>query len=168
MKVIGIISPTHGFHSVKVDDEDFEILKHYTWCLMKYKHSYYAYCNTCDEYGQRHTTRMHKMIMRDQLFEGCVVDHINGNGLDNRRCNLRVVDRSTNSRNSKLSEANTSGYTGVHLDKQQQKWIASIYDNNKQRIYRSFAASKYGFNEAKEMAIKVRQQWEQEFGYINR
>jgi hypothetical protein len=52
------------------------------------------------------------------------IDHINGNKLDNRICNLRLATRAENQRNVKLRKDNTSGYKGVCLDKSKNKWKA--------------------------------------------
>jgi hypothetical protein len=59
------------------------------------------------------------------------VDHINGNVLDNRRENLRVVSRAVNMRNfAGLRPNNTSGVVGVSFDKSRGKWVANIKVNN--------------------------------------
>jgi len=54
------------------------------------------------------------------------VDHINGDGTDNRLCNLREVTFSENSRNTKRNSRNTSGVTGVSWSESRQKWCVSI------------------------------------------
>lgn len=54
------------------------------------------------------------------------VDHINGNGCDNRLENLRIVDSSENQKNQKKPSHNTSGVVGVCWHKQLNKWAASI------------------------------------------
>lgn len=59
------------------------------------------------------------------------VDHINGNGLDNRWCNLRDVSYSDNSRNAKRFITNTSGHTGVYWEISAKKWRARIYLDGK-------------------------------------
>ncbi|MBA4542024.1 HNH endonuclease [Thermoactinomyces daqus] len=56
-----------------------------------------------------------------------VVDHLNGDTLDNRRENLRAVDRATNQRNRRVSHTNKTGFRGVHENKQTGKWTASIF-----------------------------------------
>ena len=58
------------------------------------------------------------------------IDHINGDKLDNRFCNLRDVDNFTNSRNRKN---NTSGVVGVSFDKVNQKWVSQTYIDGKAR-----------------------------------
>jgi hypothetical protein len=59
------------------------------------------------------------------------VDHLNGNGLDNRASNLRLADRSLNLRNKKMRSDNTSGSNGVHWCNKREKWVAQIHLNNK-------------------------------------
>lgn len=55
-----------------------------------------------------------------------VIDHINGNGSDNRLCNLREATMAQNSHNMRLNRNNTSGFKGVSYDKLNQKWMAHI------------------------------------------
>lgn len=62
-----------------------------------------------------------------------VVDHINQNKLDNRRCNLRIVDKSLNAFNTKMRTDNISGHRGVSWDKEKNKWCARITIHGKQK-----------------------------------
>lgn len=57
------------------------------------------------------TVVLHKLLIPDA--DGYEIDHINGNKLDNRRCNLRVCTHQQNSYNQKRRQTNTSGYIGV-------------------------------------------------------
>jgi hypothetical protein len=76
---------------------------------------------------------MHRLITGAPA--GVEVDHRNGNGLDNRRSNLRLATTSQNQGNQRLSRANTSGFKGVHWDKHRAKWKASIAgDNNDKHL----------------------------------
>ena len=63
--------------------------------------------------------------------EGSVIDHIDRNGLNNQRNNLRDSTRSQNNANRGLNKNNTSGYKGVCWNKQKQKWHARIRVNYK-------------------------------------
>lgn len=64
-----------------------------------------------------------------------LVDHINGDGVDNRWCNLREVDAVNNNRNMRLRDDNTSGVTGVHWNKKDQRWQVSIKTDKHSRGY---------------------------------
>jgi hypothetical protein len=59
------------------------------------------------------------------------VDHINHNGLDNRRTNLRVCTRVQNQGNRKRNVNNVSGYKGVYLDGRRGHWVASIREGGR-------------------------------------
>lgn len=61
-----------------------------------------------------------------------IIDHINGDGTDNRWCNLREVTQKTNCRNMRLHNHNTSGVSGVSWRKQRNAWRAYITLDNKQ------------------------------------
>jgi len=75
-----------------------------------------------------------------------VVDHIDGNGTNNRIENLREVSTAENQRNLKKRSDNLSGVTGVHFSASKQKWIAQIKVNRKSVFIGSFNV----FNEAVE------------------
>lgn len=55
-----------------------------------------------------------------------MVDHISGDGLDNRRANLRPATHSQNNANTRRSRANTSGYKGVSLYRRTGRWRAYL------------------------------------------
>lgn len=59
------------------------------------------------------------------------IDHIDGDGLNNRLRNLRDVTSSQNNRNRSLSALNSSGVFGVHLDRRHDYWHATIYSGKK-------------------------------------
>lgn len=70
----------------------------------------------------------------DKIQEGCVVDHINNNPLDNRKCNLRVCYQKENVINKAFISTNTSGFIGVSFDRSRNKWCSEIR-LNKQRMH---------------------------------
>lgn len=74
--------------------------------------------------------RMHRLIMGDPSD---LVDHIDGDGLNNRLSNLRVADKSKNACNSKMRDDNVSGARGVMWDKARSRWRAFITIDDKQR-----------------------------------
>jgi hypothetical protein len=77
------------------------------------------------------------------------IDHINGDKLDNRLCNLREATRAQNMRNSRRHKDNTSGFTGVRFHRPSGKWQAcGSYDHR----FRSF-----GYYDTAEEAAKARE-----------
>jgi hypothetical protein len=76
--------------------------------------------------------RVHRIIW--QMFngpipEGYYIDHIDGNPSNNKLENLRLANQKENSRNSKKPKNNTSGYKGVHWNKEKEKWQARVMIN---------------------------------------
>lgn len=117
-----LIKLTQG-QFAKVDDDDFEKLNKFTWCVSKlsWRDGFYA-LTTLPNYGK--SIRMHRMVTNAP--KGMVVDHINGDTLDNRKENLRVCSQRENTRNKKmLLRNNTTGYTGVC--KRKTKTIGVVY-----------------------------------------
>ncbi len=95
-----------------VDAIDYERVSRYRWCVSRVGHQWYA------QRRYRGTTiRMHQFIMNPP--KGMIVDHANGNGLDNRRDNLRLCTKLENAWNKKRrkEEGASSEYTGVYRDK---------------------------------------------------
>jgi len=88
------IELSRGFFAI-VDSDMEENLKRFSWCLAPDGGTCYAL--TVDNDGNN--VRMHRHILRVNRGEKVTIDHINGNGLDNRRCNLRIVSRSENQLN---------------------------------------------------------------------
>lgn len=108
--------------SVLVDDEDYERFKNYPWHYTRGHASYSA----PDNGGN--AIYLHRLIM--EPGDGEEVDHINGNGLDNRRINLRVCTHAQNMKNRKKRSSPTSSiYKGVSWHKREQRWIARIYSD---------------------------------------
>lgn len=66
------------------------------------------------------------------------VDHINGDGLDNRKSNLRICNGSQNRCNKGKPKNNTSGYKGVTWHTPNKKWVAQIAVNGKHSYIGSF------------------------------
>lgn len=106
-----------------VDDGDYDALDERRWCLSS--PGGYAQRGT-SENGRSYSIFMHRQILglgrgRD---DPRLTDHINGNRLDNRRCNLRVVTSAENAQNKRLNANNSSGYKGVYWNRECQKWQA--------------------------------------------
>jgi len=85
------------------------------------------------------------------------IDHIDGDGLNNRFNNLRDVDHSTNLKNQKIRSTNSSGITGVYWCKARSKWAAYINVDAKMIALGRF--------DSKDDAAKVRYEAERKYGF---
>lgn len=109
------------------DDEDFELVSKYVWYpnTNPKGHTSYAQANYVTDDGKRHSARMHVLIMGRPF-----IDHINGNGLDNRRQNLRLATAAQNQMNKRSTTGN-SQFKGVCFDITHGRWKAYITANGK-------------------------------------
>lgn len=140
-----------------IDACDFEEISKYKWHTSYERGRYYAKGWVVDRevYMHRHVLKTSK----DKL-----TDHINGNGLDNRRCNLREVTRRENNWNKRSNRNSTSKYKGVSWLQKRKKWLVQIkgkfigyfdneidaaiaYDKKAREIYREYAY--LNFNEGR-------------------
>lgn len=140
------------------DKEDYELIKPYYWSI------------TEDEYANAYNPKtkekyyMHRFILglKKSNHINDYVDHINGNKLDNRKCNLRICTPSQNMINQKIRPNNTSGVNGVCYSKKDKRWIAAININKKRTVigyYKNLEEAKI----ARELAEK---EYYRDFSYI--
>ena len=166
MKKIYLNGITANERYTLVDDEDYEYLNQFKWSMTKkgYVQGYIGKKTT--KFGNVRNMQMHRVIMFDKLKSGVFVDHINGNKLDNRKCNLRLCNLTENNRNRgkihfKQSQSVVSKYKGVWWDR--TKWRTAITVNNKKiylgRFYNEDEAAK-AYNEASKKYFG-------EFSYLN-
>lgn len=116
-----LYSPKYGEFKVKIDLEDMEKCKERHWCVSK--------CSTQNYkcfYVITKGIMIHRYIMTPE--KGMVVDHENGDTLDNRKINLRICTDAKNKKNCKLYSNNKSGHKGVIWNKSipHPKWMAYI------------------------------------------
>lgn len=92
------------------------------------------FCFFDDGKGYAKTRKKNNKIFMHHLIAGFplynyVVDHINQNTLDNRECNLRIVDRSVNAINSKIAKNNSLQQKNIHYDNRWKKYRVRIKRN---------------------------------------
>jgi hypothetical protein len=116
-----------------VDDSDFEKVSQFKWYASFSGNLYYAIRNVWIKKEKRYTRIYLHRYLLDLTDPTAIVDHINGNTLDNRSINLRICNYSQNTQNSKRRSTNTSGYKGVSFKKDIKKWEAYICPNYKKR-----------------------------------
>ncbi len=110
-----------------VDDEDYEYLRRWKWNLNKDNYAYRVEQYT-GSYGQPLFTMMHREIMRQNSknIRGLVVDHKDGDRLNNQKSNLRICNAIQNCQNKKHKPTKDSPYKGVIHLKGIDKYRASI------------------------------------------
>jgi hypothetical protein len=124
-------------YNVLIDDDDYELINDYKWFKLKVKNTsdfskvyfraHYGYNN-----GKQVIVLLHRLIMGNP--SNMVIDHINGDILDNRKCNLRQCKQSDNRKNSIISRNSSSGYKGVSWHRATKKWRSRITLNKKQIV----------------------------------
>jgi len=143
MKKLIIYNKVHGKFEVLIDDEDLNIFNEYCWFIKKDSQNFYC----MNVKGEEKTLYLHRIIMGITDTTLCI-DHIDGNGLNNQKNNLRVCSNKENLRNRKIGKNNKSGFKGVCWRKCLKKWRACIKVNMKSKYLGHFdnildAASAY-------------------------
>jgi len=140
------IADINGNCICQIDEEDFELIKDSYWTVEN-SGGYII--------NWRTKQKLHNLIMRvDNHSFQAEVDHINRNKTDNRKGNLRIVNRQINNLNRGLNKNNSSGYKGVAWHKQRGKWRAYIIIDHRQ--------INLGLFDTVEKAYKVRLEKENE------
>src|SRR3990167_5558909 len=136
----------------KIDKEDLEIIKSYKW----FKGSRYPLAHIYKN-GKRTSLYMHKLLINTSEE----VDHINGDGFDNRKSNLRIATRQQNAMNQHRVSP-TTGYRGVY-----KKWngfYAGLETKGKSihfGVYKTAIEAARAYN-------KGAKQYFGEFAYLNK
>ena len=114
-------------HDTLIDWEDRGLMDWFTWHAARDHGNIYVRAGT-KKAGLNTLINLHRLIMC--AGNGMQVDHINGNGLDNRKCNLRICTHAQNQRNQSVRQGNySSKYKGVHYCKTEKVWRAAIRVN---------------------------------------
>ena len=132
MPELVIESKRRGTQKVLVDEEDWDLVNQYKWHIWgrDSRNSLYALTKIPAPETKRgkKDLPMHRLIMNAP--KGMQVDHINHNGLDNRKQNLRICTPGQNRQNQGKTRSNTSGFKGVSYFKITGKWRAGINTEN--------------------------------------
>lgn len=116
---------TRGYATM-VSVEDAHFLQERAWCAEVAGRKVYAVSG-------REYFKLHRVVLQNETEMLC--DHKNGNGLDNRRDNLRLATDRQNSQNMRKARNKTSQFKGVCWDKQRNKWESKIrVDGIRQRL----------------------------------
>ena len=123
------IQLTRGYVTL-VDEADYDELRQWKWRVMLTKgHRYALRAAPMVKRQQGSPILMHRQILSPPL--GLKVDHRNGDGLDNRRSNLRVATTQENARNARKRAVGSSLYKGVSWHSKRGLWQVAIHDAGK-------------------------------------
>jgi len=131
-----------------VDDEDFDRLKDFHWYARKTGDTFYA-AYKIKKNGKSTTFYMHRVILN--AHDEALVDHHDGNGLNNQKINLRLCNHSDNMRNTRIPKNNKSGFKGVSWHKKSGKWRSVIKAEGKHKhlgLFTTDIAAAEAYNEA--------------------
>lgn len=126
---------------VTVDESDYDIVSQHQWRLRVWKGKqrtiFYAQTNVYVN-GAWTSVAIHRLILRPNPDQQ--VDHINHDGLDNRRANLRICTPSQNMANIRKRSGHSSSFKGVSFNKRDRRWQAFIGDQGRRRYLGSFGS----------------------------
>jgi hypothetical protein len=129
-----------------IDSRDAPLVEGTNWrALRRPKGLWYA--------GTRDDLLMHRLILQPPA--GLDTDHVNHNGLDNRRANLRACTRSQNVANGRQMVVSSSQFRGVYWDARCSKWKATITKNGKSVHLRRFATEVEAARAYDDAALKI-------------
>ncbi len=125
---VAYVPLTRGYEA-RIDIEDIPLVAGRNWVSSVSKHADGSVRSVYAMRGERVGAKVHTILMHRVIAgtpEGFETDHINGDGLDNRRANLRHATKNQNQHNSRIPKNNKSGAKGVRWHKQRRKWHAAI------------------------------------------
>jgi len=152
------IKLTHEKYAI-VDDEDFEYLNQFKWYALKTKNNFYAIRSVYLEKCRQTSIQMQREIMKTP--KGMLTDHIDFNGLNNQKNNLRICSREENGFHQLIRKGRK--YKGVCWKKENRCWVAQINFCNKKFHLGYFRDEKEA---AEAYNIKAKELFG-EFAYLN-
>ena len=114
---------TKGYVAL-VDDEDHADLSRYNWRAVVRRNTVYALRTSFQRFGPRRSIKMHRQILGLSPGQKPDVDHIDGDGLNNTRKNLRPASLSQNGANQRPQRGKSSRFKGVR--RKGGRWVAEI------------------------------------------
>jgi hypothetical protein len=128
---VAVIRLSKGLEAT-VDDDDLHLVEGASWWAHKSRRTWYAHAKADGRF-----ISMHRILMGEP---DCSVDHIDGNGLNNSRTNLRLAAAGQNNANMRKRGGCSSRYKGVSRFKENGKWMAYIRKGGELRYLGLFVA----------------------------
>lgn len=146
---VAYVPLTKGYTAI-IDAEDVPLVADYNWFAQVERR---ADGNIARVYAVRHAMRRAVLLHRflAQTPDGLETDHIDGNGLNNRRSNLRQATQAQNRQNARTRVDNAAGIKGVCWHGHSRKWLAQIRVDGKQRhlgIFKCRTAAAFAYAKA--------------------
>lgn len=133
-----------------VDDADYEYLNQFKWCAWHNQNGIWYAVRT----PMRVYHAMHRVIL-GITDSKTYTDHIDGDGLNNQRSNLRLATPAQNVRNTRIQKNNKSGHKGVSWDKTSNKWRTAIQVDGKGKTLGRFSKIEDAIAAYEEAATKL-------------
>lgn len=145
-------------YDVLLDEEDIIAIDKLKWHVNKSDlakgYIYFRHTINNPIKGEPHSLLLHRYILG--IYDpSIVVDHINGDTCDNRRCNLRPCSRWQNNLNKKIHIKNISGYPGVSWDCKNRKWKAEIQFGYKKYFLGRYEDKEIAAQKYKDAALEL-------------
>ena len=122
---VAFVELSNGRAEAVVDLADLHLVSGQRWFAICPGRVTYAVASSIQCAKQRaRTLLMHRVILGNPDARN--IDHIDGNGLNNRKANLRTATHSENQCNRPAPSNNTSGFKGVSFEARRNKWRAEI------------------------------------------
>ena len=112
------------WYNVYIDEDDFEKVSKRHWRSSHKKRKVYIVSGSK---AKNNTVYLHNYIMNYTYISGYEVDHIDGNSLNNRKCNLRLVTRQENIINTRVRIDNKIGIRGISYSKRDKLYTVDFY-----------------------------------------
>lgn len=170
MSELIINSKIHGVKIVLLDEDDYEKLKNFKWYIVKGVNTFYVVRSVyLGENKCQIREYLHRVVMKEP--KGMCVDHIDGDGLDNRKCNLRVATKIQNGANRKPKKTGSSKYLGVCVYSKKNGrriyWTANIRVMKKLKWLGQFPYTDQGELEAAKMYDVAAKKYHGDFANLN-
>jgi len=114
-----------------VDEADYDYLNQWKWCAQRNHQTHYAKRSIRITNGKRRSESMHRLVLGLQPNKNLQCDHIDGNGLNNQRSNLRICTNQQNNQSARKRVSGTSKFKGVDWYHYCNKWRSRIRVNKK-------------------------------------
>jgi hypothetical protein len=138
-----------------LDEQDYYRLGHFKWTVIGDSGKFYAVRSVKVGQVKTKTLRLHREIMNPPKRR--LVDHKNGDSLDNRRDNLRLATRAQNVHNRRKTKSKTSSrFIGVFYEKRYHYWVAKIEHKGKVIWLGSFKSEVEAAKAYDRAALKLR------------